>query len=504
MRTIFRIVLTIVLISIIYAIIWYVIAIDLCSNINNLREGDKKNFSVEILNQEMSFSFDKVVPYGFPFKLGVKFINLCEESIEPLTQQKYITNHKGLVTVSYDFLKSGFVFSNKGESLLRLKPVSSGFGVRIISNNSYFAQMPLSKDLLNICKNQSQAFELINFIKTIQIKASGIKIYDLVNNTLLYDHKNTDIELSWDRSTYYTTLEEFKNNIPKSYDLTLNLDISKVSQEKKIIAPFSLIYFLLGNSEMKATLQANLQTNGKTLELKEISDNMNLNIKKLDLLTPQAKVNFVSNIILDNNSLQENCSFQFDLDIDFYKIQFDQFLMNKFFEQISKKYAIYSSNNFLSESFSQKSPIQIKLDQPYNLRFSTDGNYLLSKKLKNLNLKTFYIMLNNETGLNIKGHHSFITHNNWYIDVNLLLYNYKKMTDSIINLCVKYKKFDSLAIDNINKSVNLLLRSISSYTTSNSHDLSIDIQLSNDISSSKIGHMPLSLLLEKYKSLNNF
>jgi hypothetical protein len=314
----------------------------------------------------------------------------------------------------------------------------------------------------------------------------------------------TDIELSWDRSIYYKTLEELKTNIPKSYDLALDLQIEQVTKEKKIIAPFSLVYFLLGSSEVKAALQASFQTKAKMAEIKEIFDSMDLHIKKLDLVTPQAKVNFVSKVSLENIDSQENCSFNFDLNVDFYEIQFDQFLINKALEQVRKKYGLYSSGDAFNQLQESKSPMLIKLDQPYNLHLSTDGNYLLGKKLKNLNLKSLYLMLNDEAGFNIKGHNSLISHNNWYVDVNLLLYNYEKITDAIINFYIKYKKFDTLAIDNINKSVNLLLRSISSYTTSNSQDLSIDIQLSNNISTSKIGNVPLSLLLENYKSLNNF
>ena len=488
MKKIVKVGLFLFLLIIIYAIAWYAGALKLCKNINALKE-DNNSLIFTVLDEPILVSFDKVVPYGFPFKFGVRFINLAEESKEPITSQKYTISHKGIVSVSYDLLKQGMLFANKGDSVVRIKPFSSGFGTKITSDNACFIKMPLTIKLLKQISNFKELFELVNFIKNIQITANNVKAYDLIDNRLLFDHEATKIVLGWHKTKYYLSFEDFQQNIPDQYLLDMQIDIKQAADDKKIIAPISLVYFILGNHSFKIMTNFSFSTKAKTFNLSQMISQMQFRINNFSFNNNVLDTKIDAEINNDEQTEQKNCTFKFNLDF----LLKDTLYFKDKFASIS---ALLSNKINMLENEQLFNDL---LSEPPSFNISSEGNYSFGKSIKNINLDSLYFAVNDDMAINFKGHSSFASIRNWYVDSNILLYNFEKIIDLIANFLVKYRSYNSAMIDIQKEDFKLLLRGVSAYPASNSQDLSINLQLSHDLNNSKIGNIPLRIFLSNYQ-----
>jgi hypothetical protein len=479
-----------------YAIFWYVIAIKICASINKSAKDNSNN--ITLLHHTWNITFDKVLPYGFPFKIGCKFVNLTENAEEFSTSQKYITTHKGLVTFGYDLIKGGLFFSNNGESVVKIKPQVSGFGVRVVADNSYFFKLPLSKKLFQYLRENvrsfelmdfvrsTDSFELINFIKNLEIKAKDIKAYDLVDNTLIFDHESTKLNLAWDHSYYYKNFDELINNIPQKYNLNARIIIKEVASNRKIIAPYSPIYFILPNAKFETDLIAEITTKVKRADLKEISENIGINVEKFHLITPLISSDFHGIITTEDFGSRKSGIFNFVLDLTLNKLDELNAYLNALSADLRK----------------EVEPILSSASGGF-LHFVADGNYTFGQKLKNLNLESLNLLINDKVGFNIKSKSSFSSINDWYLEGNILVFNFEDIVNQVFYLFGKYEKFDEKQLNDLKEPTKLLLRGISSYPVSESQNLAIDFQLSHNIGTSKIGNIPIRLFLESYSKIIN-
>lgn len=495
MRKIINIAVFLLLILITYSIAWYVQTLSICASVNNLAKQNDGKISINLFDHDQQLSFEKVVPYGFPFKVGIKFVNITEEGTEPLTNQKYSTLHKGLITLSYDFITQSIVLQNKGQSIVRLKPLASGFGVKVIANNSFHCQLAFTK-FLKAVKNNITFFELINFIEKITIKAGEIKAYDLIGDELIYEHEKTNIDFAWDRSFYYKNMAELRDNIPKKYDIKADINIKEVANNKKIIAPKSIVYFLLANSKFNLDLDGSLTTKARSSNLREIIDNASIQIKKLEAQNASIRTSLAGDVSLQHVNSSHNCLFDVDLDFHLKEASIIAPKLTLLKNILLKKHIV--------NLFDVDEQIIDLLNNQYKIRLTTKGNYSFSKKLTNLNLDSFYLMLNENIGLNINAQSSFASRNDWYLDANVLVYNFEEAINELMNFLSKYNNYNEDTTSNVAKAIKAALRSISSYPKSNSQDLLIDLQLNHNVASSKIGNIPLGLIIENYnKVINN-
>jgi hypothetical protein len=494
MRKIINIAVFLLLILITYSIAWYVQTLSICSGVNSLAKQNDGKININLFDNDQQISFEKVVPYGFPFKLGIKFINITEEGTEPLTNQKYSTLHKGLITLSYDFIAQGIVFENKGESIVRLKPLASGFGVKVLAKNSYYCKLALAK-FIKAIKGNINFFELINFIKKITIQAAEIKAYDLMSDELIYDHEKSNINFSWDRSFYYKNMAELTSNIPKKYHIKADINIKEVASTKKIIAPKSIIYFLLANNQFHLALDGSLTTKARNNNLREIIDNSNIQIKKLEVKNPYMKTSLIGDLTIQHANSSHSCLFDLDLDLHLNEASVIAPKLTLLKNILLKKHIL--------NLFDIDEQILDLLNNQYMIKLTSKGNYSFSKKLTNLNLDSFYFMLNDNIGLNINAQSSFASRNDWYLDANVLVYNFEEVVNEAMNFLTKYHNYNEDTASNVKKAIKTALRSISSYPKSNSQDLLIDLQLNHNVASSKIGNIPLGLIIENYNKATN-
>jgi hypothetical protein len=490
MREAIRVILFLSLFAIIYSISWYIVAISLCTNINQLLKDNDKKITIDFLREPVSFSLDKVLPYGFPLKMGVKFINLEEESTDNFTNQKYLTSHKGLVTLTYDFIKGGFVFSNTGESLVKLRPLASGFGVKVNSDNSYFVKIPWSAKLIQAFRGGIEVFELINFVERVDVKATKVKAYDLVNDAMIFDQDVSEISFSWQNAQYYKNLEDLNSNIPKNYNLKINTVINEAAGNKKIIAPPSFVYFLLHKMIFTANVDVNFDTKANKSDINEVLNNSSITFKRFDFSTPLLKANFIGGLSAESFEVGKNYTFDGNLDLTLDKLENIEPYLISLNSLLQKEHSVYL--------FKDDKKLGDLLNGPCSFKLNTAGSYSFNKKLKNLSLESFYFMLNDNFGFNVRGQSSFASIRDWYLEAGILVYNFAQMIDKTADFLVKYQDYDPSVVNGAKESVKLLLRGVSSNPASDSKDLALDLQFSHNINASKIGNIPLKFFLENY------
>jgi hypothetical protein len=482
MRKISKAFLITCLIAAIYAIGWYVLAINICAEMNKyIRENNK--IVVDIFGSKSTILYDKVAPYGFPFKIGMKFINLVEDTgLE-------VINHKGLVTFGYDLFRGGVFFSNNGESIVKIKPQVSGFGVRVVSRNELFLKLPLSRKIFKIVGQEGREFEFINFIKGIEFRAYDVKAYDLLDDTIVFDHDYTHLSLEWERSYYYKNLQDVLSNIPQHYKIKADVKINEIAANKSIIAPPSIIYFLLPSAKFETEIALNVTTKAKNADMVEFLQSMIADVQKFNFISPAIDSKILGIVALDDSETRKNCKFNFAVNatINHLKDIASTLKNYKFFTNESR---ILSGANGLFDQWPDN----------YSVEFATEGNYMLSPKLKNLNFDNLDLRFEDDFAMNFKSQSSFSSMNNWYIEGTLIISNFEKISNLVALLLLKNKK-EPLMFKNVKEAINIALRSISLHPESNSPDLSIDFQLSHNLGASKISNMPLKLLVEKYYKL---
>jgi hypothetical protein len=488
MRKIVKIGLFAIFLSLLYSICWYIATINLCSEINKQVQ---TNITTEILGSSVTFTFKKATPYGFPFKIGCRIIGLNEDT------DNYAISHNGIIVFGYDILNKGLFFSNNGESFAKIKPQVSGFGAKVTSNNSYFFKLPISKKLLSVINKNATGIELVNFIKSIEINAKNVQAHDLIDNSLIFDHELTKAKLSWERNYYYRDLEDVNNHIPPKYNLNLDMIIKNVVNNKKIIAPFSLVYFLLPNNKFEVNIVAELNTKAQKADFLDVFQNSSINFQKFTYNGLTAKSDFKGLMAIETSGGRESAVFDFVLVANFNSLELAKIYSEKF-------YPYFVTNKVTKFQEQQHKDWLAKLqNNQYELNIAADGNYVFSRKLKNLNLESLKITLN-DTGFNFHGQSSFSSPIDWYADGNLILFNYPQIVTSAMGIISKYQQPSNHTISpKLEDDIKYLLRQISNHPESNNNDLAIDFQLSHNLSNSKIGNLPLGLFLENYSKILN-
>jgi hypothetical protein len=500
MRKIVKISLFAIFFALLYSIFWYIATISLCSQVN---KHAKSAIATQIMGANVTFSFEKVTPHGFPFKIGCKIIGLHEDT------DSYVILHNGIVVFGYDILKKGLFFSNNGQSIAKIKPEVSGFGVKVISNNSYFFKMPISTRLLRILNKDTAEFEWFNFVKNIQINAANIQAHDLIDNSLIFDHELTRAKFSWEGDYYYRTFEDLQNHIPSKYSLNLDVIIKNVVNNKKIIAPFSPVYFFLPNSKFDVSIIAQVDTKAQKANLLDIVQNSSVNFEKFEYSDSSVSSDFKGLLSLEASDARESGVFNFTLAANFNSLELARIYSEKIWPQFADDLdgpAVMSQD--------QKDWLANLQNTQYELNMIAHGDYAFGKKLKNLNLESLQFVLN-DTGFNLHGKSSFSSELNWYVDGNLILFNYPAIVASLIDTANKYKQYNISSGGNANSenvvknimqsegAINNLLKQISNHPESISSDLAIDFQFSHNLNSSKIGSLPLGLFLENCSKILN-
>ncbi len=227
----------------IYSILWFAILFLLSNSINQKYSGTYFNIDD---SQQYFIKFSKATPYGFPFKFGISIINWHEESVNRKVE------FNSPINIGYNLLKQQIFIDFSGEVVGRFKPIERGFGVKFYNDNCILsAKIPLSFKLFRIIKEKKDFFEIINFIEDIKFTSNKAEIFDLVDNKKLYEEDHTLFTLTFDKSNYYKSKQDFLDNIPQKLEINYNTEIIQSDLEDRIIPAGLLLYRLAWHNNLK-------------------------------------------------------------------------------------------------------------------------------------------------------------------------------------------------------------------------------------------------------------
>jgi len=492
MKKTFKIILfTVIFIILTYSILWFGALFSLSSFINK----KYSNTDISVGESRQYFvKFSKVKPYGFPFKFGISVINWQEESI----------NRKidvvSPINIGYDLMKQDLFISFSGEAIGRFKPVERGFGVKFYSNDCILSvKMPLSFKILDIIKGKRDLFEIINFVENIKFASGKVEIFDLVDSKKLYEEDHTIFTLGFDKSKYYTSKQDFLNNIPQELEVNYDTEISLSDIEDRTIPAGLLLYRLAWHNNFKFSANFLVTTNSsnykdldkdltiKITNAKISSDGFENNMNLLYQGKSDGSGNNNSHILIDSH-FKINQGFIQNL-LDTVKKYHDRLTS---IASVGKIYnydaadddLLYVINNSQQLDFSLLENREYDFNLDINL--ATESYKLTRGQINNLSLysKGSGFSLTNETIVNIL--------KNSYSKGVIVANNYPKIIDVLGTYIYDFGKFKQLSVESkevYKNGLSAFLKTISDHpNSSNSIDVSFEYEIDlSDINKAKIG-----------------
>lgn len=243
------------LLIIIYIVTWCILVLVPVRELNSRFAGRDINTSLVNNTESYYIKFAKVVPYGFPFKFGIKVVDWTEESkvgkIECLSPLFF----------GYDLIEQKLFGRYAGETLAWHKPLQSKFGSKM-STEDYELSIKISflKIVKILFSKNINSFEIVNFINALELKSGKEQIFDIVSHEKLYDQDFKTMKLTFVKRKHYTDIQDFLENVPFQIDFEQNAKINEIVLLKRALPPtilfgLNLPYVMSGSS--KITLKLN-------------------------------------------------------------------------------------------------------------------------------------------------------------------------------------------------------------------------------------------------------
>lgn len=496
-KTLIYISVIIAVILLIYTISWLVIVTSLANKING--QYSNRYIAVNSIDSEQRYfiKFNKVALYGFPFKIALQVIGWHEEG------ENSIIEFNSPIYIGYDLLKQVCFVSYFGNATGRYKPIDLGFGTRFESGNySFIAKIPLSFKLLKVFIQKKDPFEIINFIKELELTSDKTKIFDLVDGQKLYDEDHTIISFSLEKNKYYTDIEDFKNNVPQKLNIAYSTKILESNIINRRIPAGLLLYRFAWPMPFSFEGKFYIKTNkslysefAKDLEIKMISSKFSSSIQEsLTTLLYQSKVEEGSN---DSHLKVES---KIDL-----KLGFSDNILNSIQYLLSYISLLPNSSSLIEELQyinSNKDKFNLTELENHQYIFDLDIDFLARKQdimraqINNLSL------FSNNTGFRLSSECRLDAFRKFDIKGLVVFNNYLKATDIITNYFFNLGRFKTFSEDSrivYKEGTKYFLKTISDHPDSNSGDISFEYKLdSSNIEKGKIGSVDFNQFLPLY------
>ncbi|WP_375330900.1 hypothetical protein [Candidatus Tisiphia endosymbiont of Oplodontha viridula] len=496
-KTLIYISVIIAVILLIYTISWLVIVTSVANKING--QYSNRYIAVNSIDSEQRYciKFNKVALYGFPFKIALQVIGWHEEG------ENSIIEFNSPIYIGYDLLKQACFVSYFGNATGRYKPIDLGFGTRFESGNySFIAKIPLSFKLLKIFIQKKDPFEIINFIKELELTSDKTKIFDLVDGQKLYDEDHTIISFSLEKNKYYTDIEDFKNNVPQKLNIAYSTKILESNIINRRIPAGLLLYRFAWPMPFSFEGKFYIKTNkslysefAKDLEIKMISSKFSSSIQEsLTTLLYQSKVEEGSN---DSHLKVES---KIDL-----KPGFSDNILNSIQYLLSYISLLPNSSSLIEELQyinSNKDKFSLTELEDHQYIFDLDIDFLARKQdmmraqINNLSL------FSNNTGFRLSSECRLDAFSKFDIKGLVVFNNYLKATDIITNYFFNLGRFKTFSEDSrivYKEGTKYFLKTISDHPDSNSGDISFEYKLdSSNIEKGKIGSVDFNKFLPLY------
>ncbi|XVN42036.1 MAG: hypothetical protein RCG15_04960 [Candidatus Rickettsia vulgarisii] len=482
-----------------YTTVWFVTAISISHVINKEYAGKDINVtSLKSDKREYYIKFYKISTYGFPFKIGFQIINWQEEGEETLIE--FLTP----IYIGYDFIKQSFFFNFSGKAIGHYKPIDLKFG-SIFNSKNYSAsiRMPLSLKLLRLFFQKKDVFELINFIKEIRLQSDKTQILDLYDQKKLYEEDYTNILFSFDKSKYYTNLEDFKNNVPQKLNVTYSTKIIESNIIARRIPAGLFLHRYTWPFAFSIDSKFYIKTNQPLLS--EFHKDFEINCFHSDIISNTQK-SFTTLILknkitgLGNNDTYLKINSKIDLKTGFNDsfFNFIQYLL-VYLPEFPTNLPLIDELKYIKDNKEKFSLIDLENRQ---YLFDTDINFITRpQNVAKIDINNFSIYSNN-TGFRLSSEFSLSSFQKLNINGVVLLNNYTKPTSIITNYIFnlgKFKTFSDTSKDIYKTATQNFLKSISDHPSSNSEDISFEYKLDSDnMQRAKIGSMDLDKITPLY------
>ena len=499
-------ILVIILISA-YTGFWYYQILQITKELNT-NYASKKLLARGIENDDYYVSFNKVVAYGFPFEFGVKIVGWKEESLDAEI------NYQNPIFVRYDFLKQKLIASYTGDIIAFYRPITHNFGARL-SIKDYFisVDMPITKPLLDTLGNLVDPFELVNHFGKIKMGTDKVEIFDLNDGEEFYEKSHEQINISFEPRKYYTSFEDFKDNMPSKIELDYVVKTEENNALKRNI-PTSLFYgFYMFPSDFRAI--GKLSLNIREDEVEDILDNADI---KLDFQI-SSKYFDVESYSLDyksSSSKEDHSSFALKNKAHFKskKGAFDEL-----FRQYGEVKPLLS-NTFFGKILINEIEYIIGNRQVFNFDNLENSDYDLtinlvgvsSPRMMDINLENFSL-ISQPSGVRLTSHLNIqkplldiknSQNPQWLSEGVVYIQNYSAVIDFFSGYIYRFGKYKFISdkarevYSDVNKH---FFKRISDHPNSKSKDLSFEYEISSsDLDNTKFGNIKVDQIRDLYQA----
>lgn len=500
MRKILISVLVIIaILALMYSALWFALTISVSSKFN--QQYANRTISTKAVGdgQEYLVSFREVTSYGFPFKLAIQIIGWREESKNALIE------FNTPIRIGYDLLGQNAFISYSGEAVASYKPTSLNFGAIFKNQNAILTlNIPLSINLLKIFTQNKDLFQLVNFIKNIELRSEGTEILDLYDKKVLYNEALSIITLSFEKKKYYTDIEDFKNNIPQRLDINYAAKILASNMYKRRIPAGILLYRFAWPFTVDINSKLYIKSNNsqisefaKDLEIGLISANFSTNILDSAISglyksrVEQGKFNSYTKV---NSTINLKPGFsKAILDVIPFVLE-DSAITVLGFKNLATELQ-YMDNNREKFNFTALENRHYVFD--FDAYLAGHVNKQLTAQINNLSL------FSNDTGLRLT---SEIKLNEIFKDFDIkglvVFNNYAKIIDIVTSYVFNFEKFTTLTDEShyvYREGIKYFLKTISDHPDSNSDDISFEYKLnSSNIKNGTIGTVEFEKVLPLY------
>ncbi|WP_375318771.1 hypothetical protein [Candidatus Tisiphia endosymbiont of Oplodontha viridula] len=496
-KTLIYISVVIAVTLLIYTIAWFLIISSIASNIN--QQYANRYIAADTIDSERKYfvKFNKITSYGFPFKIAFQIIGWHEEG------ETSIIEFHTPIYIGYDLLKQACFITYSGNATGRYKPIQLGFGAKFESDNySFIAKIPLSLKLFKIFTQKKEPFEIINFVKKLELRSDKSKIFDLVDGQKLYDEDHTIISFSLEKKKYYTDLEDFKNNVPQKLNITYSTNILESNIINRRIPAGLLLYRFAWPMPFSFEGKFYIKTN-KSIYSEFAND---LEIKMISSTFASDIQNSSASFLYQNREEQGNRASHLKVEskIDL-KSGFSDNILNSI-QYLLPYISAFPNNSSLIEELqyinSNKDKFNLTELENHQYIFDLDINFFARTKdvmraqINNLSL------FSNNTGFRLSSECKLNSFGKFDVNGLVVVNNYLKVTDIITNYLLNLGRFKTFSEDSrmvYKEGIKYFLKTVSDHPDSNSDDISFEYKLdSNNIEKGKIGTVDLNKFLPLY------
>lgn len=497
-----------VLLAAIYSAGWVAVTWSVCQKLNKEYAGKPLGFTLEGI--DYSLQFTKAEPTGFPFRIAIKVIGLNEDN--KYSRVDYIDP----IVIGYNLLTQNIVINNASNVIAKYKPLPGGFGVKIHNDDySLVAKLPLSFELIRILAIKKNPIEAVNFIKYIELNSANLKVFDLIDNTLLHDGDYQFLRIDIGDHPYYTKVEDLLNNIPNKLDIKYSGRVKSSTIEKKII-PNNLFYGVVLPFTFSCDVKMVLTSS--TNDLKNPTNDFNINVKSLKFTSRFVDTSTELLYKTRQNKVNKDSVLDVKGKISIKKGFFDG--LSDFLETVTLRTPKAMDKQI--KDYTDEIKYYLKNKTIYGLQEIEDADYEYNLASAfaflpgGLHIKIDdFSMHSGNTGINFKNETNYDNQKNryrkWDTKGVVALNNYPKLVDFLVTYgyflrFVKgfdggegfYKKYQNLAGD----TVGFLLKTVSEYPNSSSNDVKFNFILESDrLDRAQIGKFKIADLKNIYYAI---